>query len=198
MASASHSVGVLGGSFDPVHNGHVAIARSFLDSGKISELWVLLTPDPPHKNNQALSNYQQRFEMLQAAFQSMDDVNVSDFEKQLPQPSYTVQTLQQLTQRHPERTFYLCMGGDSMKEFKQWKDWQEILSYCELLVAQRPGEEVEPDPELAAHTHFVTHQPVDISSTTIREAVARGEDISAYVPEEVCDLIYQYNLYKNQ
>lgn len=191
-------IGLLGGSFDPVHIGHLAIAQSFLESGFLSELWLLLTPDPPHKPEQPLTDYDQRLEMLKTAFQEFEQVTVSDVERHLPQPSYTIQTLKYLSEKYPDEKFYLCIGEDSLHEFKQWKDWASILDYCELLVARRPNHSnTELDSTIAQKTHFVSHHPVDISSTSIRHAVSEGHDISDLVPPEIDHLIEQFNLYKN-
>ncbi|MDZ7680315.1 MAG: nicotinate (nicotinamide) nucleotide adenylyltransferase [Fodinibius sp.] len=191
-------IGLLGGSFDPVHNGHLAIARSFLNSDYISKLWVLLTPDPPHKTDETLSDYDQRLTMLKAAFNHEDCVYVSDIERQLPRPSYTVKTLEYLTQQYPEQQFYLCIGQDSLANFKQWKSWKQILAYCNLLVARRPENNTgDLDPAISENTHFVHHQPVAISSTQIRQDIASGKNISKVVPDSVRRIIEQSNLYKN-
>lgn len=198
FAEEGKGIGLLGGSFDPVHNGHLAIAQSFLDSGYLSELWLLLTPDPPHKTDQVLSGYDKRLKMLKTAFQDFERVTVSEVEQQLPKPSYTIHTLKHLTEKFPSEKFFLCIGEDSLREFKQWKDWQSILDYCELLVARRPEDnELKIDPDIAPKTHFVDHEPVAISSTSIRQAVGKGQDISQQVPSEVQRLIQHYNLYKN-
>jgi len=198
MGDFGQDIGLFGGSFDPVHNGHCAIAESFLKSEFISELWVLLTPDPPHKPERTFSDYHVRLKMLQAAFRGMSRVSVKDIEKDLPKPSYTLQTLQSLSRKQPDKNFYLCIGEDSLRDFKSWHKWQNILDYCELLVARRP---VDIDKEtideiIAQKTHYVSHQPVDISSTEIRKAVAEGNSISEWVPQAVEKLIKEHNLYK--
>jgi nicotinate-nucleotide adenylyltransferase len=197
MEAKKEGVGLLGGSFDPVHNGHLAIARSFLDSGYISELWVLLTPDPPHKTGKSLSDYNQRLMMLKAAFEDEPNIRIKDIEQQLPRPSYTVQTLAHLTNRHPDKEFYLCIGQDSLADFKEWKSWKQILGNCKLLVAKRPGNStVDLDSRIARKTHFVEHNPVAISSTEIRQRIAKEETISKLVPTSVHRIIEQSNLYK--
>lgn len=198
MPNSEQAIGLLGGTFDPVHNGHLSIAKSFLKSGFISELWILLTPDPPHKKENILNAYQERMEMLRAAFRSMDRVTISDLEESLPRPSYTIQTLEYLHEKYPQKTFYLCLGEDSVRNFKQWKDWEKILDYCELLVAQRPtADQLNPDSIIASKTHFVDHKPVETSSTEIRKRVSEGKDISNLVPDEVKQIIEQKNLYNN-
>lgn len=194
----SRGIGILGGSFDPVHNGHLAIVESFLGSGYLSELWILLTPDPPHKPDQQLTDYPIRLEMLNAAFQGIDKVAIKEFEKQLPKPSYTLQTLQFIKEKYPSNKLYLCIGGDSLTHFKEWYKWESILNYCELLVARRPSsQEKKLDSELGTKTTFVPHVPIEISSTEIREKVAAGEAISELVPTNVETLIKKYNLYQN-
>lgn len=190
------AIGIFGGSFNPVHKGHLAIAGSFLDSGYISELWVLLTPDPPHKEGEELVSYRLRFRMLQEVFDDWEQVRVSDLETDLPKPSYTLQTLQYLTEKYPDKSFYLCIGGDSARHFIQWHRWREILSYCKLLVARRSTEELELDSTVAENAHIIDHEPVPISSTEIRNKISEGEDISELVPSEVEDLIHTHNLYQ--
>lgn len=196
MTKMSKSVGLLGGSFDPVHNGHVAIARSFLKSDFISELWILLTPEPPHKPEQVFSDYEYRLEMLQNAFGKMDGVRIKEIEKNLPRPSYTIQTLEYLTKQYPEYNFYLCLGEDSIRNFKKWKSWERILDFCELLVVSRPSTtDLDMDPIITEKAHLIDHQPIEISSTDIRNRVSQESSISDLVPEGVLGIIQKKNLY---
>lgn len=196
MEALHKSVGLLGGSFDPVHNGHISIAKSFIESDLIDELWILLTPDPPHKKEHQLSDYRHRSAMLQAAFKSFDNVKISDVERTLPKPSYTVQTLEHLHKEYPDYSFFLCMGGDSLQDFTQWKDWQKILSYCNLVVAQRPAADTAlPDKKMHNKVHFVEHEPIAISSSEVRKRVKEEKGISILVPDSVENYIRENNLY---
>lgn len=198
MEGQTEAVGLLGGSFDPVHNGHTAIAQSFLNSGYISSLCVLVAPKPPHKKDNSLTSYPKRMEMLRRVFSDWDDVCLSDLEQNLPTPSYTVQTLEYLANEYPDTMFYWCVGGDSAQNFTSWHRWQDILDYCELLVAQRPTtESLALDPQVAQKAHIVDHEPLDISSTKVRNEVAKGNDISSLVTPAVLDFIKSENLYKN-
>lgn len=192
-------IGVLGGSFDPVHNGHLSIAKSFLQSDLIDELWILLTPNPPHKTDQALADYSHRLAMLRIAFEDFKNVRISDIEAHLPQPSYTIQTLKYLKQKYHDCEFYLCIGGDSLRDFTDWKNWEEIITLSELIVAQRPATKNSiPDNKLLGKIHFVDHEPVAISSTEIRERIKKGEDISEFVPKSILDIIQRKNLYREE
>lgn len=196
MADREQGIGLLGGSFDPVHNGHLAIAQSFLQSKCISEIWVLPAPDPPHKKH-SLTDYDIRLRMLKVAFGQMDDVYINEVEKKLSYPSYTVQTIQYLNEKHPDNHFFLCMGEDSAVDFTEWFQWQKILDYCNLLVARRPDiDDSGLNERVFEKARFVAHQPVDFSSTEIRKRVRQGKDISAMVPEGVKEIIEKEGLYK--
>lgn len=197
MNADNDAIGLLGGSFDPVHNGHVAIAHSFLDSPYLSELWILLTPDPPHKENRSLASYESRFQMLQLAFEEWDNVLVSDVEKKLSSPSYTVQTLRHLKEEFPNKTFYLCVGEGSARNFKQWYQWENILEITDLLIARRSSSDsLYMDSELMEKAHLINHEPVSISSTEVRERIARGKNISQLVPKSVEHFIVKHQLYQ--
>ena len=192
----SARVGLFGGTFDPVHNGHISIARSFLASGLIDEIWILLTPYPPHKTGADHSGYTLRLKMLEAAFRDIEHVSISTIEEQLPKPSYSIQTIRHLKEEYPDTTFYFCMGEDSLSQFHTWKDHHQIVEECELLVAQRPGEtHKNVDKEILAQSHFVDHEPLDIASSEIREKVKSGRSVSDEVPESVLKIIEKERLY---
>lgn len=197
MTMSERFVGLFGGSFDPVHRGHLSIAQSFLNASYISELWVMLTPESPHKQSENKTDYNLRFEMLKLAFADARHIEVSDFEQQLSPPYYTVKTLRKLKKTFKDKYFFLCMGEDSLIDFDSWHQWEEILEHCELLVARRPSYEArELDTKILDHTHFVSHEPMEISSTEIRKKVREGKDISNLVPAEVEGFIRNHQLYK--
>ena len=187
-------IGLFGGSFDPVHNGHVEAVNSFLESGLVDEVWVLLTPAPPHKPNQKKTDFKHRYNMLNLAFQESDSIKISDIEKDLPKPSYTLQTIHHLKTQYPDYTFFLCLGGDSLHSFHKWHKYDEILEECTLLVVYRPGSDhAAVDSDILEKSIFVDHKPMNISSTEIR----REPDSSTIMklPEEVLNYIQKYNLY---
>lgn len=187
-------VGIFGGTFDPVHKGHVSVAESFLKSGIIDELLIVLTPHPPHKQQREQAGYEDRYRMLMLAFQEFSRVKVSTIENELPGPSYTVQTLRHLQEVHPETTFLLCMGQDSLSHFSEWYQYEEILQRVNLLVAERPGfDTASVDPQILEKAIFVEHEPVEASSTRVRKAngVHRPD-----LPEAVAAYIEQKGLYR--
>ena len=189
-------IGLFGGTFDPVHLGHVAVARSFLDSGLIDQLWILPAPSPPHKEGRSVTEFKHRKKMLELAFRGWEGVLVSDLETKLPAPSYTIQTIRHLKQDNPGKEFFLCIGEDSLAEFFSWHKPGEILQECELLVAERPNAPSEDiQPELRDKAHFVSHRPVEISSTDLRRRLAEGETVRDLLPEPVLDYIRAKQLY---
>ncbi len=197
MTISGQAIGVLGGTFDPVHNGHIAIANSFLSSGYINSLLILLTPTPPHKKGHQLTNYNERLRMLLAAFNSVEQTKVSDLEYTLTEPSYTYQTLRYLKKSNPAASFYLCVGEDSYNDFKKWYKWKGILTMSELLVAARGGiKRNDENKDLRDSTHFIEHKPISVSSTEIRERLKNGKPVKKFLPESVLEIIKKEDLYQ--
>jgi nicotinate-nucleotide adenylyltransferase len=189
-------IGIFGGSFDPVHNGHIESVQSFLNSGLIDEVWVLLTPDPPHKSGRMMAPFSDRIQMLHLAFGDHKDVTISDVEKSLPSPSYSLQTVRHLKNHYPGFTFFLCLGGDSLAEFHTWYRYREILKECSLMAVLRPGFSREGiSNEILEKTVFVDHKPVRASSTQVRKDAAASDQI---LPAQVKEYIEKHQLYRAQ
>ena len=195
----SSRIGLFGGTFDPVHNGHVSIARSFLSSGYIDELWVLLTPYPPHKRESEHTGYDLRHRMLTSAFQEIEHTRILTIENELPKPSYTYRTIQHLKKLDPTKAFFFCLGEDSLQHFHTWKEFGKILVEAELLVAQRPGANHDSvQSEILKHSRFVDHTPVDISSSDIKMKIRNGENFDDFIPPQVQAIINENGLYQTK
>lgn len=188
--------GIFGGSFDPVHVGHLKIARSFLDCGLIDSLLILPAPHAPHKKGRAITSYSHRFEMLRIAFEGWENVKISDIEQklfQVNQPCYTIDTIRYLQENCRDTLWFLCIGGDSLVQLHSWKGYQEILSRVTLLVAERPGFEAQNvKEEILEKTIFVDHEPVNMSSTEVRKY-----DDKKRVPPGVLTYIQTMKLYQS-
>lgn len=198
MATENEAVGLLGGSFDPVHRGHISIAKSFLQSSCISKLWILLTPESPHKKDQELTEYSSRMKMLQLSFKGIEGITITDLENRLSAPYYTVRTLRYLTNHYPGKSFFWCIGEDSLINFESWYRWEEILDLCNLLVALRPSSERSSlNSRIIENTHFVDHNPVDISSTRIRALAHESKNLTDFVLPSVASYIEQHKLYQS-
>ncbi len=167
--------GLFFGTFNPIHRGHEALAASFLSSCRIDELWIVLTPFPPHKETSELAALEDRRAMLNLVFGGQTGVHIAVPEKDLPPPHYTVNTLNHVARKSPDRQFVLCIGGDTLQTIPGWYRFGDIVDLAELLVAERPGASRIVPVELELFTiHFCEHKAVDISSSNIRRVIAGG------------------------
>ena len=196
MSSAGLRIGLFGGAFDPVHVGHQRVAESFLNSNLIDELHLLPTPHPPHKNLNSSASFEHRYEMLRLAFADYGQVLISDVEYKLPEPSYSLQTIEYLQKKNPGHIYFLCIGEDNLESFHKWYEYEKILEKVTLLVASRPGSTSRnQNSDILEKAIFVDHEELEISSTEIRaeEQLPKVRDI---VPESVARYIEEHNLYQ--
>ena len=184
------TTGLFFGSFNPIHNGHLAIARYLLDKKYCDEIWFIVSPRNPWKKDQNLLPEEQRLEIVQTAVAADWRIQACDIEFSLPKPSYTYLTLRTLQQKYTDKCFALIMGGDNLEGFHRWVNYEEIVASYRILVYPRPG---IPLPAVPEGKITVVNAPVmSISSTEIREKVRKGEDVSREVPESVLPLIQKY------
>ena len=184
---------IFGGSFDPIHNGHIALARAVRDKGLADEVWFLITPLNPHKQGKLLTDENLRLQMAQLALVGENALVASDFEFSLPRPSYTINTLDALEKNYPCREFLLLMGADNWHKIDKWYKSDEILARFGVIVYPRDGEEVPPLPPQA---QWLDCPLYDISSTEIRNALADGGDMSQWLHPDVQTFIEKEGLYK--
>ena len=185
-------VAIFGGSFDPIHYGHLALAGEVIARGLTSEVWLMVTPQNPHKQDKVLSDERLRFQMAQLAVEGMEGVKACDFEFSLPRPSYTLTTLTALTEAYPDKEFCLLIGADNWEKFDRWYKGDEIISRHGVIVYPRGSEE---EPPLPPGVQWMPAKLHDVSSTMVRAAVAAGEDIASLVPHAVVDFIKEHKMY---
>ena len=185
-------VAIFGGSFDPIHYGHLALAGEVIVRGLAAEVWLMVTPQNPHKQDKKLSDERLRFQMAQLAVEGMEGVKACDFEFSLPRPSYTLTTLTALTEAYPDKEFCLLIGADNWEKFDRWYKSDEILSRHGVIVYPRGSEE---EPPLPPGVQWMPAKLHDVSSTMVRAAVAAGEDIASLVPHAVVDFIKEHKMY---
>lgn len=177
-------IAIFSGSFNPIHNGHMAIAHEVLSQGAADELWFLISPQNPLKANGDLYPENDRFEMVKLAIGNEPGMMASDFEFHLSRPTYTIKTLDKLKARFPEHQFSLLIGGDNLAIFHKWYEYQRIIDEFGLIVYPRPGYQ---DKDLLnfRNTTFIAAPLINLSATEIREKLVKGESITDMVPEKV-------------
>ena len=189
-------IGLFGGSFDPVHNAHLALARQTLDQLKLDELrWVPV--GQAWQKDRAMTSAAQREAMLRLSIDGEPRFVLERCELERSGPSYTLDTLRELQAATPGAHWYLVIGHDQYRNLHTWHGVAELLQRVTLAVARRPGEPVEPDARVrAAPQVALALPPMDISATDIRRRVAAGMDISTLVPSAVALYIHQHGLYR--
>ena len=180
-------IGLFFGSFNPIHNGHVCIARYLLEKNLCSEVWFVVSPCNPFKVDRFLLPEQDRFEIVKAAINGMPGMKVCDLEFTMPKPSYTVDTLRVLYDRYPERQFALIIGGDNVPDFPRWKDYRWIKEHCPIFVYPRAERTVSSE-EYPGMT-FIDAPLFPLSATEIRDMVRKNNDVSGLVPNGALPLI---------
>ena len=178
------SIGIFGGSFNPIHNGHIALAKAFLEKENLNEVWFMVSPQNPFKVNQQLLADHLRLELVRKAIADNPHFRASDYEFQLPKPSYTWNTLQHLSHDYPTHRFTLLVGGDNWAAFDRWYHAEDILSNYKIVVYPRRGQEIDKS-TLPTNVSLLQTPLIDVSSTDVRQRVEQGEDISKLVPEEI-------------
>ena len=189
-------IGVFGGSFDPVHNAHLALARQALEQLQLDELrWVPV--GQAWQKARALTPAAQREAMLRLAIEGEARFVLERCELQRAGPSYTLDTLRELQAATPGSDWFLLIGQDQYRNLHTWHGIDELLQRVTLAVAQRSDEPAEADARVrAAPRVALALPPMDISATDIRQRVAAGSDISSLVPPAVALYIYQHGLYR--
>ncbi|MBP3776577.1 MAG: nicotinate (nicotinamide) nucleotide adenylyltransferase [Prevotella sp.] len=168
--------GIFGGSFNPIHCGHIALAKEILRQTELDEVWLMVSPQNPLKQENELLDDSLRYQLAQKALEGVEGIEASDYEFHLPKPSYTWTTLQRLQQDYPDRVFTLLIGGDNWERFQRWYHWKDILRHFDVVVYPRDGQ-----------VGTIQADLLPVSSTEVRERVRRGESIEGLVPAVIID-----------
>lgn len=177
------SVGIFGGSFNPIHTGHIALAKSLCEKAGLDEVWFMVSPMNPFKKAATdLLDDQLRLEMVKKALEGEPQLQTCDYEFHLPKPSYTWHTLQAISQDFSDIRFTLLIGGDNWTAFDKWYHHDDILAHYPIVVYPRKGSDIGEVPEGVT---IVETPLLNISSTEIRHHIAKGESIHGMVPESI-------------
>lgn len=197
--------GIMGGSFNPIHNGHLQIAKSAFEQYALDEVLFIPAYCAPHKEKSVMIAPKDRLAMVELAIKNVPHYTMSDMEIKQGGYSFTYLTITKLRQLEPDTEWFFLMGADSLTDFKKWRNTQIIASNCHILAAMRDDMDDADVKRLAKelseeyHSDFdlVQIPPTDISSTEIRNRIKEGISIEQMVPKDVLDYIKEHHLYED-
>ncbi|MBQ3805143.1 MAG: nicotinate-nucleotide adenylyltransferase [Prevotella sp.] len=190
-------IGLFGGSFNPIHNGHVMLGELMLEHAGLDEVWYVVSPLNPLKNDGRNQEAEEtRLHLVELALKDKPRLKASDYEFKLPRPSYTWNTLQNLKQDYPEDEFVLIIGGDNWEHFDRWAHYEDILREYEIAVYPRGGAEIKQPPGYAKGVNVYDLPLFPISSTEVREMVHKRASLAYIVPDAVAEEIEKYSFYR--
>jgi nicotinate-nucleotide adenylyltransferase len=193
-------LGIFGGAFDPIHNGHLLLTQQCREQCQLDEVWFVPTKIPPHKKAGSLSPDEARVEMLKLATAGRSDFVVSEIELNREEISWTVDTLTLLRDERPEDELFFLIGADSLRDFSSWKEPETIAELATVVAVNRGEASLDEltaslKPELSASVRLVTMPGISISATDLRSRVSSGKSIRYLVPRAVEEFILARKLY---
>lgn len=207
MEGRKKRIGIMGGTFDPIHVGHLILGETAYQQFDLEKVLFMPSGNPPHKRNRInCASDEERTDMVRLAISSNPHFELSLEEMNEDGYTYTYRTLERLNEEHPDTEFFFIIGADSLFDFDKWREPYRICQACKILVATRDRTETE---ELTQKIFEVTqkfegtfykmHSPdIDISSRMLREWIAEGRSLKYYVPDEVISYIQKNNIYKER
>ena len=189
-------IGVYSGSFNPIHTGHQKLAEYIIEQQIVDEVWFVVSPCSPLKRQEEIIDEYVRLDMLMLAIKDQKYFKASDIEFTMPVPSYTIDTLHELTSLYPAFQFFLIIGSDNALVFDRWKDYKQILNEYPVLVYPRHSYDFDPVSDIYPQMQLLQSPYFDISSTEIRQFLAQKKDVSNWLHPSVYQFIIENNLYK--
>ncbi|MBO4827211.1 MAG: nicotinate-nucleotide adenylyltransferase [Prevotella sp.] len=186
--------GIYGGSFNPIHVAHVRLAKQLLEKANLDEVWFVVSPQNPFKQDQQLLDDDKRLQLVRLALKRHPRLVACDYEFHLPRPSYMHTTLTHLSADFPDREFVLLIGADNWERFDHWYRADDILRDYKLAIYPREGSPIAPT-ALPPNVQLVDTPLINLSSTEIRERIRQGRSIARLVPKAVADIISKEHLY---
>ena len=189
-------IGLFFGSFNPIHHGHLMVASFIANHTDLQQVWLVVSPQNPHKTQSSLLNEYDRLHLAQLAIEDDAQIKVSDIEFKLPKPSYTINTLTYLEEKYPQHQFYVIMGSDSFQNLPKWKNFEALVKNYQFIVYRRPGFEITE--KYGADVTYLEAPMLELSATLIRNNCKDGITIRYLVPEDVRLEIERNNYFKGE
>lgn len=187
-------IGLYFGSFNPIHIGHCIIASHFVQNTCLDRVWLVVSPQNPFKESAGLLNEYHRLHLVNLATENEAHLKASDIEFYLPRPSYTIDTVTYLKEKHPEHEFSIILGSDGLQNLPRWKNAAVLAKENTLYVYKRPGFDIINT--LHAKIELAEAPLLEISSTHIREMIKEGKSVRYLVPDKVREEIELYHYYR--
>ena len=197
-------IGLFGGTFNPPHKGHIALAKRVLSEFSLDRLIFIPAGNPPHKTDKCITDKAHRFSMIKIAVQNLHDFPVSDFEINNEKPSYSYIAIEHFKKVYPDDEIFFIIGADSYRDFPKWKNYPDILSLCTFVVMNRNNDDLNryylKYRELCpGHKALFSEDfSYDLSSTELRDKLSAGEDCTELLPDGVYEYIVKNNLYRKE
>jgi len=209
-------IGILGGTFDPVHFGHLQLAEAALNECSLEKIVFIPAAHPPHKKHSNISSFHHRLAMLEIVCSPQKKFSFNHIEQDLPKPSYTIDTLKVLKKQNPDAQLFFIIGGDSLLDFPEWKSYHDIFKFAHVVIANRKGLQKTLLTDFLRDLGFtqagnkwkgicdmkdilfLQAVPDPYSSSIIREMVIKNEIPRQYLPEKVIKYIQDHNLYRTR
>ena len=193
---SKEKIGLFFGTFDPIHNGHLRIAKYITEEKLADKVWLIVTPENPIKVRSKISSFNHRFNMAKIATEKYDNIIPSDLEVNLKKPNYTIDTLEYISNKLKDIEFSLIIGEDNYKIFDTWKDYKKIINKYKIFIYPRKGTLNENLHIINENTMYIGGPRIDLSSTNIRKIVSKKSDPKDLISNKVMEYINSNKLYQ--
>ena len=193
---SKEKIGLFFGTFDPIHNGHLKIAKYITEEKLADKVWLVVTPENPIKVGSKISSFNHRFNMAKIATENYDNIILSDLEVNLKKPNYTIDTLEYISNKLKDIEFSLIIGEDNYKIFDTWKDYKKIINKYKIFIYPRKGTLNENLHIINENTMYIEGPRIDLSSTNIRKIVSNNSDPKDLISNKVMEYINSNKLYQ--
>ena len=193
---SKEKIGLFFGTFDPIHNGHLRIAKYITEEKLADKVWLVVTPENPVKVGSKISSFNHRFNMAKIATEKYDNIIPSDLEVNLKKPNYTIDTLEYISNKLKDIEFSLIIGEDNYKIFNTWKDYKKIINKYKIFIYPRKGTLNENLHIINENTMYIGGPRIDLSSTNIRKIVSKKSDPKDLISNKVLEYVNSNKLYQ--